>query len=194
VKPTSYYVINGITLYRLIAAPLLVTLLFIANERVFGWLLAVSFFTDLIDGTLARRYNVSSRFGSRLDSIADDLTVLAGVAGLFVLKQGFVRENAVVIGILLALVLLQNGFAVIRYGKQSSFHTYAAKLSAILQGSFLILTFLLPEPFYPLFYAAAAVTIIDLIEEIVLVQVLKEWKTDVKGLYWVLRGRAGASG
>jgi hypothetical protein len=47
--------------------------------------------------------------------------------------------------------------------------------------------FLLPEPVYPLFYAAAIVSAIDLVEEMILVYLLKDWKTDVKGLYWVLK-------
>jgi phosphatidylglycerophosphate synthase len=185
--PLSYYVINSLTLYRLIAAPVLTALAFTGNETLFGWLLAVSFFTDLIDGTLARWYKVASVAGSRLDSIADDLTILAGVIGLFVLKKDFVREQHVIIIILAVLLVAQNLYALIRYGKISSFHTYSAKLAAIVQGSFLILMFLLPEPVYPLFYAAAIVSAIDLVEEMILVYLLKDWKTDVKGLYWVLK-------
>lgn len=54
-KKTCYYIINGITLYRLLAAPVLVLLILTHQVNVFKWLLAVSFFTDLIDGWLARR-------------------------------------------------------------------------------------------------------------------------------------------
>jgi phosphatidylglycerophosphate synthase len=188
-RPTSYYLINGITLYRLVAAPVLVVLVFTGHVTLFSWLLPVSFFTDLIDGTLARRYKVSSVFGSRLDSIADDLTILAGVIGMFVLKAEFVWENALIVGILIALLVIQNIAALARYGRISSFHTWLAKIAAVIQGTFLILMFLLPEPIYPLFYAAAIVSALDLVEEIILVAVLREWKTDVKGLYWVLSRR-----
>jgi phosphatidylglycerophosphate synthase len=187
-RPTSFYVVNGITLYRLIAAPVLIGLVIAGNERLFAWLLAVSLFTDLVDGTLARQYKVSSRFGSRLDSMADDLTMLAGVIGLFVLKSAFVQKNSIIIMTLLGLLVVQNGFALWRYGKMSSFHTYAAKLAAVLEGIFLIFIFFLPEPVYPLFYLASAVLFLDLVEEIVLVAILKEYRTDVKGLFWVLRG------
>jgi hypothetical protein len=47
--------------------------------------------------------------------------------------------------------------------------------------------FFLPEPLMPLFYAAIAVTAIDLIEEIIIVFILPEWRTDVKGIYWVMK-------
>jgi cardiolipin synthase len=79
------------------------------------------------------------------------------------------------------------GLAFVRYGKISSFHTYMAKLAALMQGSFLILLFFLQEPVYVLFYIAFFVTVIDLIEEIILVLLLPVWQTNVKGLYWVLK-------
>lgn len=37
------------------------------------------------------------------------------------------------------------------------------------------------------YYIAAFITAIDLIEEIILVFLLPEWETNVKGLYWVLK-------
>jgi CDP-diacylglycerol--glycerol-3-phosphate 3-phosphatidyltransferase len=89
----------------------------------------------------------------------------------------------------LTLYVLQTIFAVARYGKISSFHTYAAKTAAILQGIFLLLLFFIDEPVYPLCYITAAITAIELLEEIILVWMLPQWRTDVKGLYWILRRR-----
>lgn len=183
---TAYFIINGITLYRLVAAPVLILLALSHQLSVFKWLLVVSFFTDLIDGFLARKFKVDSKFGARLDSIADDLTVLAGLVGLLVFKASFVQEHLVLIILLLALFAVQVVLAFYRYGRMSSFHTYLAKAAAILQGSFLIIAFLYaPLPF--LFYIAAFLTGIELLEEIVLVMVLPQPQTNVKGLYWVLQ-------
>lgn len=186
-KSSAFYLVNTITIYRVVSAPLLVFL--ILNNRIdlFKWLLGVSFFTDLIDGQLARKYKVASRFGAYIDSIGDDLTVLAGIAGVYFFRPEFLREQKIWIMIMLALFFLQIVLALIRYRRISSFHTFFAKLAALLQGSFLILLFFLEEPFMALFYLAAVVTILDLIEEIVLVFLLKEWRSNVKGLYWILR-------
>ncbi|MEO8086527.1 MAG: CDP-alcohol phosphatidyltransferase family protein [Bacteroidota bacterium] len=183
----NYYIINGITIYRLLAAPLLVFLIFYHKTDLFKWLLAVSFFTDMIDGYLARRFKVASILGSKLDSIADDMTIVAAIVGVFVLKPNFIHEEFISILILLVLFILQTGLALIRYHKVSSFHTYFAKLAALLQGSFLILVFFLAKPLYSLFYAAALITAIDLIEEIILVILLPEWEANVKGIYWVMK-------
>lgn len=190
-RPPSFYFINALTLYRLCAAPLLVGLVFLGEVRLFSILLPVSFFTDLIDGTLARKFKVQSVFGSRLDSIADDLTILAGIVGVFVLEPGFISENRVTVGVLITLLVAQNAVALIKYRRVTSFHTWLAKIAAVVQGMFLILLFLLPEPIYPLFYAAAIVSVLDLAEEIIMVAILKEWRADVKGISEALSIRRG---
>jgi len=185
-KP-AWYVINGITLYRIIAAPFLLVLIFTSQYELFKWLLGLSFFTDLIDGFLARKYNVASILGTRLDSIGDDLTVLVGVIALFVKNMDFVKEQKSIFLLLLLLFLVQAIYAVIRYRKMTNFHTYLAKTAALLQGIFLLITFFSDEPNVILFYAAAIITILELIEEIVLVKLLPTWETNVKGIYWVLK-------
>ena len=183
----SYYMVNGITLYRMMAAPFLIFLIVNQRPDLFKWLLALSFFTDAIDGYLARRYKVMSVLGSKIDSIADDLTIVVAIAGVIVFKPEFLRHEITLIILLLALFILQTILAFIRYGTISSFHTYAAKMAAILQGVFLLLLFFLPGSVYMLFYITAIVTIIDLLEEIILVLMLPQWEANVKGLYWVMK-------
>jgi CDP-diacylglycerol--glycerol-3-phosphate 3-phosphatidyltransferase len=183
--------VNGITLYRMAAAPLLLLLIINHQPGIFKWLLAVSFLTDAIDGQLARRYKVVSVLGAKLDSLADNLTIVVAITGIIVFKSAFLRQENRLIILLLTLYVLQTIFAVARYGKISSFHTYAAKTAAILQGIFLLLLFFIDEPVYLLFYITAAVTSIELLEEIILVGMLPQWKSDVKGLYWVLKRREG---
>jgi len=183
----SYKIINSVTIYRIVAAPILIYLVFKKNQDLFKWLLLLSFFTDFIDGYLARRFKVTSLLGSKLDSIGDYLTIVAAVLGVFVFKFQFIRNEGWIIGVLLSLFVLQSIFAFIRYGKITSFHTYLAKTAAVLQGTFLILFFLLPEPVYILFYTASIVTILELIEEMILVIILPVWETNVKGIYWVIK-------
>ena len=184
---TAYYIVNAITLYRLLAAFILLYFILTREREVFKWMLAVSFFTDAIDGILARTLKVVSVTGSRLDSIADDLTVLMAVVGIIVFQPGFMWEQRLPVIAMLGLYLVQLTLALIRYGRLSSFHTYLAKSAAILQALFLVLFFFLPEEPIKLFYVAAAVTMLGLIEEILLVLLLPEWHSDVKGLWWIRR-------
>ena len=150
-------------------------------------MLVVSFFTDAIDGYLARRFGVTSIMGSRIDSVADDLTVLMAVIGLLVWELGFIVQEFTFILVLFAVYLVQLISALVKYGRITSFHTYLAKLAAVLQGIFLILVFFLPEWPLTLFYVTAVVTIVELVEEIILVWLLPRWQSDVKGLYWALK-------
>jgi CDP-diacylglycerol--glycerol-3-phosphate 3-phosphatidyltransferase len=82
----SHQIVNALTFYRILAAPILLLLIISHRPEVFKWLLAISFFTDAIDGYLARRYKVNSVLGARLDSIGDDLTVAVGVIGIIAFK------------------------------------------------------------------------------------------------------------
>src|SRR5260221_11831261 len=89
----SFYIVNGITFYRVIAAPILLLLIITRQPDIFKWLLIASFSTDAIDGFLARKYKVASKFGAAFDSIGDDLTVAAAVIGMIVLKPEFFRQE-----------------------------------------------------------------------------------------------------
>jgi cardiolipin synthase (CMP-forming) len=183
-------VVNLITLYRIVTFPLLVFLALKENIDVFKWLLLASFFTDAIDGFLARKYAATSILGSKLDSIGDDLTVLAATIGLFVIRFDFIREQASIFLILFALFLIQVALSVYRYRKISTFHTYLAKTAAVIAAFFLLSVFFLEKISYPLFYTAAVITGLELLEEIILVVILKDYKSNVKGLYWVTRKTA----
>lgn len=185
---SAYYIVNGITCYRLLAVPVLLFFVFTRQPDVFKWLLAISFFSDALDGWLARRLKVTSEMGARLDSIADDLTFLAAVIGMIVLKPAFLQQHMIIVIVLVTLFLIQTTMALIRYRRMSSFHTYSAKLAAILQDVFLLLLFFMASPPYILFYIASFVTVVNLIEEIILVRLLPKWQADVKGVYWVLKG------
>ena len=180
-------IVNLITLYRIVTFPLLIALLFFDAINWFKWFLLASFFTDAIDGTLARWYNATSILGAKLDSIGDDLTVLAGAIGLFVYEFDFVKEELPLLITLFGLFLIQLASALARYRRVSSFHTYLAKIAAVITGTFLLSVFFFDDIIYPLFYAAWIVTAIELIEETVLVFLLNRWKANVKGLYWVLK-------
>lgn len=182
-----YYIVNAITIYRLASSPVLIFLALTQQFHIFKWLLALSFFTDAIDGPLARRYKVTSIAGSKLDSISDDMTVLAGIIGIIAFRPEFLLQNLTLIIALLVLFAVQVSLALRKFHKMTSFHTYAAKAAAIFQGVFLILFFFLDHNIEALFYAAIIITAIDLIEEIILVLVLPQWTVNVKGLYWVLR-------
>ena len=188
-KQIKAIIVNSITLYRLIASFALLYFIIENDLTVFKWLLAVSFFTDAIDGFLARKFKVTSILGSKFDSIADDLTILMAVIGVFEFKPGFISHEKFLVFTLLGLYLVQTAIALVKYKKITSFHTYLAKFAAIAQGVFLILLFFLPEWPIGLFRIAAVLTLLDLLEEIILVFMLSGWQANVKGIFWVIKNK-----
>lgn len=182
----SYYIINGITVYRLIAAPLLAFLIIFNLPGIFKWLLAASYLTDAIDGYLARKYKVTSIAGAKLDSVADYFTIIVSIAGIIVFKPEFLKQELTLIISLVSLFIIQTLIGLIRYGRLTSFHTNAAKASAILFVIFLLTLFFFTDQYSLLFYITASVLVAELIEEIILCFLLKKWEADVKGLYWVI--------
>ena len=188
---TSYIVVNSITMYRLVSAPILLVLAWRGYHDLFKWLVVLSFFTDAIDGPISRKYKVTSIFGARLDSVADDATVIISTIALWFINPDFLRDHWKGIALVVGVLAIQITAALVAYQKVTSFHTYLAKAAAVVQAMFFF-AILFEFPMYvEIFYAAIGITIVQLIEEIIMIIVLPTWKSDVKGLYWALKERKG---
>lgn len=69
---------NALTLFRIVAIPLIVIVFFMGaawSRPAAGWLFALAGVTDWLDGYLARRLDQTSSFGAFLDPVADKLIV-----------------------------------------------------------------------------------------------------------------------
>ena len=172
--------------YRILAFPVLAVLLFMGERQWFTWFLLVSYSTDAIDGFLARRLNLSSARGAQLDSIGDQLTLVIGLLGLLIFENEFIRTNLLLIAIAFVPYLVQMAIAFKKYGKATAFHTYLAKVSAVLQAVFILWT-LFYGPVYWLFYLMIVIGILETLEEITLIFMYGRWVEDVKGIYWALK-------
>ena len=80
-KKDVFTIPNMLSLFRLCLIPLYVTIYLNAGESkdyfIAGTILAVSCLTDMIDGQIARRFNLISNLGKVLDPFADKATQLA---------------------------------------------------------------------------------------------------------------------
>ncbi|MBL7846380.1 MAG: CDP-alcohol phosphatidyltransferase family protein [Cyclobacteriaceae bacterium] len=177
--------VNWISFFRVVAFPVFLVLLTLRAVDAFKWLVLASFLTDALDGYLARKFKVISILGSRLDSLGDDLAILAAFLGVVVFRWNFLIDQWILISLLWFLFLVQLGYAMAKYQKPTSFHTYGAKLATLFQGAFLSSLFFFDEPLLPLFYGTVVVTSLELIEEIIMVGMLPTWRSDVRGLYWI---------
>lgn len=105
-KKEIFTIPNMLSLFRLVLIPIYVTIYLEAEDSadylLAGMILAVSCLTDLIDGKIARHFNMISTLGKILDPLADKATqfslivclalkypVLWYIVALFVVKEGF---------------------------------------------------------------------------------------------------------
>jgi len=83
---------NLITTARIVASPIAFAAILAADDRggaswfafVIGWVFAA---TDLLDGALARRFDMVSRSGAFLDPLADKIVVLGAMICLVVVER-----------------------------------------------------------------------------------------------------------
>ena len=184
----NFNIADWFSFYRIFAAPILLLLIYLDQRLIFTWLLLISYSTDTIDGFLARKLKITSPRGSQLDSIGDQITLIMGLLGLFYFETNFIKANLFLILIAFIPYIIQMILAYLKYGKATAFHTYLAKLSAILQSLF-ILWSLFFTPNYTLFYIMIIIGLIETFEEITLIFMYDNWASDVKSIIWALRDK-----
>jgi len=184
----NYNIADWFSLYRIFAAPFLLLFIWLDYRQIFTWLLLISYSTDAIDGYLARKLEITSPRGSQLDSFGDQITLIVSLIGLYIFETNFIETNLVLIAVVFIPYIVQMLSAFFKYGKATAFHTYLAKLSAVLQSAFILFSlFFYPE--YTLFYIMIGIGLLETFEEITLIFMYDNWTSDVKGLYWAFRDK-----
>lgn len=171
---------NLVASLRLAGAPALVLLA--AADRATPVLLLFLFLevTDWLDGTLARALRQRSRFGARLDSVAD----LAMYAG-FLVALGML-EGAVLLAEWRWMVAPVAGYGVswtaslVKFGRFPSYHTWSAKISSVLALTSAVALLALEEV-WPLRVTACVVTLAN-VEAVLITLKLSSPRTDVPSI------------
>ncbi|WP_225034646.1 CDP-alcohol phosphatidyltransferase family protein [Winogradskyella sp. SM1960] len=182
----NFNIADWFSFYRILASPFLLFLIWFDQRLVFTWFLLISYATDAIDGYLARKLKITSPRGSQLDSFGDQMTFIIGLVGLYCFESAFIKSNIVLISIAFVPYVIQMLIAYFKYGKATAFHTYLAKLSAIIQSIFILYS-LFFSPNDVLFYMMIVIGLLETCEEITLIFMYDKWTSDIKGIYWAIR-------
>src|SRR5262245_14406513 len=182
---------NLLSSLRLVLVPALLALAWNEKPVAFLWLFAFSLSTDLVDGYLARRWKVGSEMGAKLDSWGD----LATYAVFPLCAWWLFREKVLdQIGFVVAAVIAFVAPTLIGLAKDrriTSYHTWGAKLCAIVMGAGLLLFLGFDAPW--LFRAAVILLLLSAIEEIAITAVLSQWRANVPSFFTALRIARGAA-
>lgn len=179
---------NIISAARLGAVPVLIVLAALGHESAYGRLLVTALVSDIVDGVLARGFDITSRLGAALDSAADALLLPTAAFGIWVFHRPVVLHHRSAFGLVLGLWLAEYAVSLWRYGRLSSFHTYLARLAAYAMGFLIGSLFLFGYAAW-LLWLAVTLAVTASLEEFALLWLLPTWRADVRGVWWVLRHR-----
>lgn len=160
----------------------------IAGARAwFLVLLGLSLATDALDGFLARRFNAFTEFGRKLDSAADYLTMIVGLAGIALLWPEIVRRELpwVVSAMAAFFAVIVYGF--VRLGRAPCYHTWASKVGAV--GIALSMIPLLMELTALPFHAMVVLEILAGLEEMMIVVLVPSHRGEMATVWHAWRAR-----
>ena len=127
-----YSIPNILSLLRLALVPVLVGLASAQRGDIFLVVLAVSLLSDVLDGYLARKLGLVSELGAKLDSWGDILTYAAMILGLHLIWPDIFDKQAEFLFAAMMSFILPTLLAFRKFGAYPSYHTWGAKLAAVL--------------------------------------------------------------
>lgn len=122
---------NILSATRIVLMPAVLTSAIAGSRPWFIVLLTAALATDALDGFLARRLHAFTDFGRKLDSAADYLTMVTGIAGIALLWPEIMRRELpwVVSGLAAFFAVVVYGF--VRLGRAPCYHTWASKVGVV---------------------------------------------------------------
>ncbi len=185
-KENIYNVPNFLSFYRLVTFPLILWLIYEEKENAFAIFLCINLITDILDGLIARLFNLKTKFGAKLDSLADNGTFIAAFIGIFTFKTGELSGSIWMLWLFIAFFITGLIVSFVKFKQYPSLHLYTTKIGGYVQGIFIFILFAWGYNEH-LFYVAMILGYVSHIEEIVILLISKRMKTDAKGLFWILK-------
>jgi len=179
---------NLLSAYRIACIPVILFVIFSGHRMLFAGLIIANLLTDIADGMIARAWRLETELGAKLDSLGDLGTYALAVLGMAVFERPFIGAHAVAFALMVGFYLAPQVLCLCRFRRPISLHLYSSKATGYAQGIFFGLYFLVA--YLPLaFYGMIGVSVLNNLEELIVLGILPENRTDARGLYWVLRDR-----
>ena len=151
-------------------------------------LLIFGLVSDIFDGIIARRLNISTQRLRRMDSNADQFFFISVAIATYIQCPAFFNSNYILIGILLATEGLTYVISFLKFKKEIATHSIGAKLWTLVLVATLIDIILHCQSPY-LFMFCFWIGMITRVEIIAIILTLKTWTNDVPTIShaWQLR-------
>ena len=158
-----------------------------------AWIVSLMTFgliTDVFDGIIARKLNVSSEKLRIWDSNVDQFFWLVIIISVFYLNMSFVIDNIIWIGAIVLLELTSYLFSYIKFKRTIATHSILAKFWTLSLLWFLIDLTLNSTSHLP-FYCCIVLGIISRVEINIIILKLNKWTTDIPSIFAVSKLNRG---
>jgi len=176
---------NILSAFRLLAAPALLVFAFRGDAALFFVTFGLSLLSDAFDGFIARKLNVTSSIGTKLDSWGDLATYITVPICAWWLWPDIIRREGFFVLLVVFAYTVPITIGFIKFRRLTSYHTWAAKTATIIMGPAVFILFIF-DMAWP-FWIAAVIQTLSAIEEIAITLLLDEPKENVCSFWHVKR-------
>ena len=181
---------NILSSIRIPLSLLLIYLATLHKPALFVCVYAFTALTDMLDGLLARKFHWESKLGSKIDGFADIVLVLCMLTIVFaVLKLQFAAYVVICVGVI-ALVRGSNlVFTRIKFKQWGTMHTFLIRYTAVpiyLIAPVFVVT---GDPQNGLVMVILAAILASVVEETVILALMKEYDMDMKSAWHAMKAR-----
>lgn len=159
-------------------------------KEVIVSLLTIGLLTDIFDGIIARKLNVSTQTLRRLDSSVDQIFFICVIISSYVLCPEFYKSNWIYFSLLIFIEILTYIVSFIKFKKEIATHSIGAKFWTLLLFATLLQLILYCDSTI-LFHFCFWIGLLTRLEIILIILTLKEWTNDVPSIFHAIKLRKG---
>ena len=184
---------QGLILFRLLLAPIILGLAYFMEESskpIILVLMYLGLISDILDGIVARKQNLSSAKLRRMDSQTDMIFWLSIGFATWILYPNLISDNSIAIWAILAMEISVYLISILKFKRETCTHAFLSKLWGIT----LLIAFTSLIGFNHAgipFFVAIIMGLISHIDRILITLILSEWTHDIPSAYHAYLIRKG---
>lgn len=153
-------------------------------------LLSIGLLTDIFDGIIARKLNISSEKLRRLDSGIDQVFFISVAIATFIQCPEFFKANPMKLGLLVGAEALIYLVSYLKFKKEVATHSFGAKIWTLILFATLV-EIIVHCKSIVLFELCFWIGLATRLEIIAISLTLKKWTNDVPTIYHAVKLRQG---
>ena len=153
-------------------------------------LLTIGLLTDVFDGIIARKLNISSEKLRRLDSGIDQVFFISVAISTYIQCPNFFKLNLMKLIVLFSAEALIYLVSYIRFKKEIATHSIGAKIWTLILFATLV-EIMVHCKSVVLFELCLWIGLLTRLEILAIILILKKWTNDVPTIYHAIRLRQG---